>query len=63
MISPGPVLQNQPKTLIKNLKRNIPMGRLASKSEYKGIIKFLSNDYSSYITGQNIIVDGGKTVW
>ena len=63
MISPGPVLQNQPKTLIKNLKRNIPMGRLASKSEYKGVIKFLSNDYSSYITGQNIIVDGGKTVW
>jgi NAD(P)-dependent dehydrogenase (short-subunit alcohol dehydrogenase family) len=63
MLSPGPVLQDQPKALIKNLKKNIPLGRLASKSEYKSAIKFLINEESSYITGQNIIIDGGRTVW
>ncbi len=63
MISPGPVLQNQPKSLLKNLKKNIPLGRLALKSEYKSSIKFLVNKDSSFITGQNLIIDGGRTVW
>ena len=63
MLSPGPVLQDQPKTLVKNLKKNIPLGRLANKSEYKSAIKFLISEESSYITGQNIIVDGGRTCW
>jgi len=63
MISPGPVLQNQPKALIKNLKKNIPLSRLAQKSEYKSAVKFLTSKDSSYITGQNIIIDGGRSVW
>lgn len=63
MISPGPILQKQPIKLIKNLKKMIPLGRLANKSEYRSAIKFLSLDKSSYITGQNLIIDGGRTVW
>ena len=63
MISPGPVLQKQPKSLLKNLKKNIPLGRLALKSEYKSAIKFLVNKDSSFITGQNLIIDGGRSVW
>lgn len=63
MISPGPILQEQPPKLIRNLKKIIPMGRLANKSEYKSAIQFLSSKKTSYITGQNIIIDGGRSVW
>ena len=48
--------------LLKELKNVIPMRRLGSYSEILGILFFLSNNDSSYITGQNILVDGGRTV-
>ena len=38
------------------------MKRLANLNEYKGIIKFLAGDDSSYLTGQNIIIDGGRSI-
>ena len=58
-LSPGPVLSLQSKSLVKNLKKLIPMGRLANKDEYKSAIKFLCTDDSSYMTGQNLVIDGG----
>jgi NAD(P)-dependent dehydrogenase (short-subunit alcohol dehydrogenase family) len=39
------------------------MGRLASISEIAGVVNFLTSNLSTYITGQNIIVDGGRTIW
>ena len=62
-ISPGAVYNNQPKEFIKRIKNLIPLNRLANKSEYRSVIQFLCSDASSYMTGQNIIMDGGRSVW
>ena len=62
-ISPGPVENNQSKNFIKKLKKQIPLNRLAKKDEYIAAIQFLCSDASSYMTGQNLIMDGGRSVW
>ncbi len=65
-ISPGFVATDLTKKIlgtkgIKKIKKNIPLRRLASKEEIANLIIFLSSSYSNYITGQNIIIDGGYT--
>lgn len=62
-LSPGGVFDNQPKSFIKKLTKLIPMKRMANKDEYKSAIKFLCSDDSSYMTGQNVIIDGGRSIW
>ena len=62
-VSPGPILDQQPDELVFELESRIPMGRLASVKEVSGVIAFLISDESSYINGQNIVVDGGRTIW
>lgn len=62
-LSPGSVLNDQSKPLQKNLKAQIPLKRLATKDEYTGAIQFLSSNASNYMTGQNIVIDGGRTIW
>lgn len=61
-ISPGGVSANQPDEFTAKLHQLIPMGRMAQKDEYQGAILFLCSDASSYMTGQNLIVDGGRSV-
>jgi len=61
-LSPGGITNNQDKNFIKKLNKLIPMNRMAKKNEYKEIIQFLCSDASSYMTGQNIVVDGGRTI-
>jgi len=61
-ISPGGVFAGQPDEFTARLHQLIPMGRMASKDEYQGAILFLCSDASSYMTGQNLIVDGGRSV-
>jgi NAD(P)-dependent dehydrogenase (short-subunit alcohol dehydrogenase family) len=62
-ISPGPVENNQSKNFINKLKKQIPLNRLAKKDEYISAIQFLCSDASSYMTGQNLIMDGGRSAW
>ena len=58
-ISPGGIFRNQPKKFVKAYIKKTALNRMAKESDFVGIIAFLSSDASSYITGQNIIVDGG----
>lgn len=62
-LSPGGVEDGQPDKFIRNLVEKIPMGRMAQKNEYRGVVQFLCSDQSSYMTGQNLVVDGGRSVW
>jgi NAD(P)-dependent dehydrogenase (short-subunit alcohol dehydrogenase family) len=62
-LSPGGVYENQDKLFVANLTSRIPMSRMAEINEYVGAIQFLCSDASSYMTGQNIVMDGGRTVW
>jgi NAD(P)-dependent dehydrogenase (short-subunit alcohol dehydrogenase family) len=62
-ISPGGVLNGQPEVFLSRLKHLIPMGRMANRDEYQGAILFLSSDASSYMTGTNLVIDGGRTCW
>ena len=61
-ISPGGVFAGQPEEFTQKLHQLIPMARMAHKDEYQGAILFLCSDASSYMTGQNLIVDGGRSV-
>ena len=47
----------------KRINKLIPMNRLANKEEYISAVQFLCSDASSYMTGHNLIIDGGRSVW
>jgi NAD(P)-dependent dehydrogenase (short-subunit alcohol dehydrogenase family) len=61
-ISPGGVFADQPDEFTSRLHPLIPMGRMAHVDEYQGAILFLCSDASSYMTGHNLIIDGGRSV-
>ena len=60
---PEECLLDQPDEFVKKIEKLIPMGRMANIDEYKAAIQFLCSDDSRYMTGQNIIIDGGRSVW
>lgn len=62
-ISPGGVWRNQPPEFIARYEERVPMKRMAIEEDFKGAALFLSSDLSAYVTGQNILVDGGWCAW
>ena len=62
-LSPGGVYDNHPDDFVTKVTNLIPLSRMANVDEYKGAVVFACSDASSYMTGHNLIVDGGRTAW
>ena len=61
-VSPGGIFNGQNEEFVTKLESLIPLGRMASKDEYRGAIQFLCSDASAYLNGQNIVIDGGRSI-
>lgn len=62
-VSPGGIFRNQPESFAQKYSALTPLGRMNTEEETVRAIVFLLSDESSYITGQNLAVDGGWTAW
>ena len=62
-VSPAGVYKKHNKKFVEQLSEKIPMGRMAKPEELTGAIIYLCSDASSFVTGHNLVVDGGRTIW
>ena len=62
-LSPGGIFNGQDDVFVQRLTNLIPLGRMAKPDEYQSAIQFLCSDASSYMNGQNVVMDGGRSVW
>jgi len=62
-LSPGGVYNGQGEEFVQRLTSLIPLGRMASRDEYRAAVQFLCSDASAYLNGQNLVMDGGRSAW
>ncbi len=62
-ITPGGVSRGQPETFQQQYVSRTPMARMATEQDLKGAVAYLASDLSEYVTGHNLVVDGGWTAW
>lgn len=62
-ISPGGVWNNQPEIFHSKYVSRTPLRRMATEEDIKGAVAYLASDLSAYVTGHNLIIDGGFTIW
>lgn len=62
-ISPGGIFNKQSKKFIENYCSKTPSGRMGKDTDIKGAVVYLASKASDYVTGHNLIIDGGLTIW
>lgn len=62
-ISPGGLLRGQPAAFVDRYVGRTPLGRMACEEDVKGAVAYLASDASAYVTGQNLVIDGGWVAW
>jgi len=62
-ITPGGVWRNQPEIFVNRYNERTPLKRMGMEEDFKGAVAYFSSDLSAYVTGHNLVVDGGWTTW
>lgn len=62
-LTPGGIARGQPQAFVERYVTRTPLGRMATEADMIGAVVYLASDLSAYVTGQNMIVDGGWTAW